>query len=58
MSWGLFGLITGLPAGMAQVPWDGPYIRIIEHQGHAAGHAALLIEERGVWSPATCFPMF
>jgi glyoxylase-like metal-dependent hydrolase (beta-lactamase superfamily II) len=48
MSWGLFGLITGLPAGMAQVPWDGPYIRIIEHQGHAAGHAALLIEERGV----------
>jgi len=48
MSWDLFGLITGLPAGTAQVPWDGPYIRIIEHQAHAPGHAALLIEERGV----------
>jgi glyoxylase-like metal-dependent hydrolase (beta-lactamase superfamily II) len=23
-------------------------VRIIEHQGHAAGHAALLIEDRGV----------
>ncbi len=44
----LLGLITGLPAGMAQVPWDGPKVRIIEHQAHAPGHAALLIEERGV----------
>ncbi len=44
----LLGLITGLPAEMAQVPWDGPHVRIIEHQAHARGHAALLIEERGV----------
>ena len=44
----LLGLITGLPAGTARVPWDGPTVRIIEHQAHAAGHAALLIEERGV----------
>jgi len=44
----LFGLITGLPAGTAQIPWDGPQVRIIEHQAHAPGHAALLIEERGV----------
>ena len=44
----LLGLITGLPAGMAQVPWDGPQVRIIEHRAHAPGHAALLIEERGV----------
>jgi glyoxylase-like metal-dependent hydrolase (beta-lactamase superfamily II) len=44
----LLGLITGLPAEMAQIPWDGPRVRIIEHQGHAPGHAALLIEERGV----------
>jgi len=44
----LFGLITGLPAGTAQVPWDGPTVRIIEHPAHARGHAALLIEERGV----------
>ena len=44
----LFGLITGLPAETAQIPWDGPKVRIIEHQAHAPGHAALLIEERGV----------
>jgi glyoxylase-like metal-dependent hydrolase (beta-lactamase superfamily II) len=44
----LLGLITGLPAGMTQIPWDGPAVRIIEHQAHARGHAALLIEERGV----------
>jgi glyoxylase-like metal-dependent hydrolase (beta-lactamase superfamily II) len=44
----LFGLITGLPTETAQIPWDGPAVRIIEHQGHAPGHAALLIEERSV----------
>jgi glyoxylase-like metal-dependent hydrolase (beta-lactamase superfamily II) len=44
----LLGLIAGLPAEMARLPWDGPQIRIIEHQAHAPGHAALLIEERGV----------
>ncbi|HEV7742691.1 MAG TPA: MBL fold metallo-hydrolase [Pseudolysinimonas sp.] len=44
----LFGRITGLPAGTGRVPWDGPGIRIIEHDGHAPGHAALLIEESGV----------
>ena len=44
----LLGLITGLPAKTALIPWDGPEVRIIEHQAHAPGHAALLIEERGV----------
>jgi glyoxylase-like metal-dependent hydrolase (beta-lactamase superfamily II) len=44
----LFGLITGLPAGTAHIPWDGPPVRIIEHPAHAPGHAALLVEERGV----------
>ena len=44
----LFGLITGLPAGTARIPWDGPHVRIIEHPAHAQGHAALFIEERGV----------
>jgi glyoxylase-like metal-dependent hydrolase (beta-lactamase superfamily II) len=48
MPWDLFGLITGLPAGTTRIPWDGPPVRIIEHQAHAPGHAALLIEERGV----------
>jgi len=40
----LFGLITGLPAGTARIPWDGPEVRIIEHRAHTPGHAALLIE--------------
>ena len=44
----LLGLIAGLPAEMAQIPWDGPRVRIVEHQAHAPGHAALLIEERRV----------
>ena len=44
----LLGLIAGLPAETARIPWDGPQVRIIEHQAHAPGHAALLIEERGV----------
>ena len=44
----LFGLISGLPAETARIPWDGTQVRIIEHPAHAQGHAALLIEERGV----------
>jgi glyoxylase-like metal-dependent hydrolase (beta-lactamase superfamily II) len=44
----LFGLITGLPAGTMQVPWDGPAVRILEHRAHAQGHAGLLIEGSGV----------
>jgi glyoxylase-like metal-dependent hydrolase (beta-lactamase superfamily II) len=44
----LIGLITGLAADAARIPWDGPEVRIIEHQAHAPGHAALVIEERGV----------
>jgi glyoxylase-like metal-dependent hydrolase (beta-lactamase superfamily II) len=44
----LFGQIAGLPAETTHIPWDGPKVRIIEHQAHAPGHAALLIEESGV----------
>jgi glyoxylase-like metal-dependent hydrolase (beta-lactamase superfamily II) len=44
----LLGHITGLPADADQIPWDGPRVRIFEHQAHAPGHAALLIEDRGV----------
>ena len=44
----LLGLISGLPAGTVQIPWDGPTVRILEHQAHAPGHAALLIEGSGV----------
>jgi glyoxylase-like metal-dependent hydrolase (beta-lactamase superfamily II) len=51
----LLGLITGLPAETARIPWDGPQVRIIEHQAHAPGHAALLIEEHGVLIAGECF---
>jgi glyoxylase-like metal-dependent hydrolase (beta-lactamase superfamily II) len=44
----LFGRVTGLPPGTPRIPWDGPGVRVIEHQAHAPGCAALLIEERGV----------
>jgi glyoxylase-like metal-dependent hydrolase (beta-lactamase superfamily II) len=44
----LLGVITGLPTETTQIPWDGPQVRIIEHNAHAPGHAALLIGERGV----------
>jgi len=44
----LLGLVTGLPPETAHIPWDGPRIRILEHQAHAPGHAALWIEDRGV----------
>ena len=44
----LLGHIAGLPAGATRLLWDGPEARIIEHQAHAPGHAALLIEDRGV----------
>ncbi len=44
----LLGLVAGLPAEAARIPWDGPQVRILEHQAHARGHAALLIEESRV----------
>lgn len=44
----LLGNIVGLPGGTVKIPWDGPAVRIIEHQAHAPGHAALLIEDRRV----------
>lgn len=42
-----FGRITALPSG-GHVPWDGPRIRVVEHRGHAEGHAALVIADRRV----------
>ena len=44
----LLGIITALPAATTQFPWAGPRIRIIEHQAHAVGHAALFLGEAGV----------
>jgi glyoxylase-like metal-dependent hydrolase (beta-lactamase superfamily II) len=44
----LLGQISGLPTDSGEVPWDGPRVRIVEHRAHALGHAALLVEDRGV----------
>ena len=44
----LLGRVVGLPAGAVEVPWHGPGVRIVEHAAHAAGHAALVVEEHGV----------
>ena len=43
-----FGQLTALPEDAVELPWDGPVVRVIEHPAHAVGHAALLIEDRGV----------
>lgn len=48
VSLALYGQVTALPAGSEEIPWDGPQVRILEHRAHAPGHAALLIEDRGV----------
>lgn len=44
---GSVGGTTGLPAGATTIPWSGAGIRIIEHNAHASGHAALLLEDAG-----------
>jgi glyoxylase-like metal-dependent hydrolase (beta-lactamase superfamily II) len=43
-----FARVTALPEGTTELPWDGGRARLIEHAAHAPGHAALLIEDRGV----------
>ncbi len=44
----LFGRITALPAGSAQIPWNGPEVEVVAHPAHSQGHAALFIPDRGV----------
>lgn len=44
----LYGLVTPLPADSTEIPWDGPPVRVVEHPAHSPGHAALVIEDRGV----------
>jgi glyoxylase-like metal-dependent hydrolase (beta-lactamase superfamily II) len=44
----LFGAIIALPPETEYIPWDGPRVLIVEHQAHAPGHAALLIENERV----------
>jgi glyoxylase-like metal-dependent hydrolase (beta-lactamase superfamily II) len=44
----LLGELTDVPVDEVLIPWDGTDVRIFEHQAHAPGHAALVIEERRV----------
>lgn len=44
----LYGLVTALPEGTTLIPWDGPDVRVVEHQAHAPGHAALFVAQRGL----------
>jgi glyoxylase-like metal-dependent hydrolase (beta-lactamase superfamily II) len=44
----LLGAITALPEGSVHVPLRGRSVRVIEHQAHAPGHAALLIDDAHV----------
>nr|WP_121394820.1 MBL fold metallo-hydrolase [Actinokineospora cianjurensis] len=41
----LLGIITALPADATRIPWDGPEVRVVEHQAHASGHAALVVDD-------------
>jgi glyoxylase-like metal-dependent hydrolase (beta-lactamase superfamily II) len=44
----LLGKIVALPAGATEIPWLGQTARIFEHEAHASGHAAVLLEESRV----------
>ena len=44
----LFGRLTTLPAGADHIPWDGPAVQVIVHDGHAPGHGAVFIPDAGV----------
>jgi glyoxylase-like metal-dependent hydrolase (beta-lactamase superfamily II) len=44
----LVGAIAALPAGSADIPTYGRSVRVIQHEAHAPGHAALLIEDARV----------
>jgi|SRR5262245_23985672 len=44
----LFGRLTALPAGAERIPWDGPAVQVIVHDGHAPGHGAVFIPDAGV----------
>jgi glyoxylase-like metal-dependent hydrolase (beta-lactamase superfamily II) len=44
----LLGLFEPLPGGATALDWGGPPVRVIEHQGHAPGHAALFVPDDGL----------
>ncbi|WP_300605101.1 MBL fold metallo-hydrolase [Trebonia sp.] len=44
----LFGQLVPLPEGADAIAWDGPAARLIIHDGHAPGHAAVFLPDSGV----------
>lgn len=44
----LLGRLTPLPDGTEAMPWTGPAARVVVHDGHAPGHAAVFLPEAGV----------
>ena len=37
------GAVVGLPDGVSHLPWEGPPARVVRHEAHAPGHAALVV---------------
>jgi hydroxyacylglutathione hydrolase len=50
----LFGRLVALPTGATgatgatAVPWDGPDVEVLVHNGHSPGHCALFVRRAGV----------
>jgi len=44
----LIGRLNALPANAGTLDWAGPRVEVIEHDGHAPGHAALYLPGDGV----------
>jgi glyoxylase-like metal-dependent hydrolase (beta-lactamase superfamily II) len=44
----VFGRLRPLEPGQDEVPWDGPRARLLAHNGHAPGHAAIFLPDAGV----------
>jgi glyoxylase-like metal-dependent hydrolase (beta-lactamase superfamily II) len=42
----LFAAVSALDG--TSIPWDGPAVQVIAHDGHAPGHGALFLPNRGV----------
>lgn len=45
---GVLGRLAPVPGPEPAIPWDGPRAELIEHDGHAPGHAAIWLPEAGV----------
>ncbi len=44
----VFGRLRALRPGQDEIAWDGPLARVVAHNGHAPGHAAIFLPDSGV----------